>query len=351
MWDVENNSTFFLYHPVKRLFVGQPVKPPLHAPTSRSDSLSLPMVSDLNLLQPLQLQNFRLNENSKLITVNTVFTLLVTVDQQKIYKIHTPIFSVHHIAEGPPASVDLLPLTAVDKTPQRVEPQTSWVFRPASARQMAKNDTVLHFGMPVHIMKANGRRYLRMDLDDRFLAVHSSPVQESEMDTWVLYPTSAVSICLNPQSQFCHYVEGQQIGKLLFECKYLSSPAHNDHQLTCMTKEKHPVFPSETECHKKCQWPSFECSGPPLFQCTTQTMSKPGAVWQDFDTCTLNCVALHSDQKSAKPTSKPVGADTPQVDVGVWLLWAFLALFIISAIILGIRAIQRSSPSIEKTSP
>jgi hypothetical protein len=340
MWNVENNSTFFLYHPLTRLFVGKPVKPPLHALQSTAESLSLPMVSDLNLLQPLQLQNFRLNHVSKVISTDTVFKIWVTLDNQQRYKIHTPIFSVHHIAEGPPASVHLFPESAEDKTPQRVDPQTSWVFRPADLEQIARNDVVLHYGMPVHFMKANGRRYLRMDLAHQFLAIHNAPVQETEMDTWVLYPTGSVSICVNPQSQFCHYVEGDQIGKLLFECKY---DAEKDNMI-CMTKEKHPVYTTEEECHRQCQWPSFQCSGAPLYQCVAKT-NTTSTTWQDFDTCTLNC--LHPDlSKHDKDLSKPSTAlqtNAAPLDLGIWLLWAVLAVMIMSAIILGIRALKRST--------
>lgn len=342
MWNVDNNQTVFLYHPATKLFVGQPKKSPLHALQSTSDSLSLPMVSDLTLLQPIQLQNFRLNDKSKKITTATVFTLLVSLENRGMYKIHTPIFSAHHIAEGPPASVHLFPVTDLDKTPQRVDPQTSWVFRPASSEQILRNDDVLHYGMPVHIMKANGRRFLRLDLTQEFLAVHSSPVQETEMDIWIMYPTSSVSICVNPQSQFCHYVEGNQIGKLLFECKY---DAKTSDEITCVTKEKHPVYTTESECHALCQWPSYQCSGPPLYQCVAQPPS-PNTTWQDFDTCTLDCLsptisgAETTQQSGGK---KQITSSLPDIDVQAWVMWIFVAIGVIGAIILGIRALKRST--------
>jgi hypothetical protein len=249
--------------------------------------------------------------------------------------LHSRPYTAAELADQPP-----VPLTVTDdETGDSVH--TQWVFNPAYEPQIKRGDELLHYGMPVHFLLRSRRQYLTITPDKKFAAMVHTPLVDSDMDAWVLYPTKPIHVCLDRSALQCHFLQGAQVTNSLMRCHYTgdylpTGEKRCDSEQTwseviCFDDEAHPVFSSSEECRIKCQNPGYVCSGPPANRCTVDYTDRHIAASQNihhhdsYDACMASCGSPSMKLLRPNPnipTSSPDSQHSPsKVD---WMQWAGL---------------------------
>ena len=285
-WDVRDGDEFLLLNVNTGLFVGKPRVD--WSPTKDRYDVMVPMVNDISQYQTIQIRKVY-DTGGGGINTDTIFEFIVQYHGQP-YTFHSPAFTASEIASDPPVR-----LTLVNNEPPE-SLHTQWLFTPASLEQQKRNDPVLHYGMPIYLMKRAQRRYLRLDTWNQWVSIYRLPVTNDEMDPWLMIPTRAIHVCLSARGQQCHFLEGVNVSHSMMTCKYVASSS-NSGGIACFDDEGDPVYKTAEECKDKCRWPTYVCSGEPHYQCTMQ-LAAPGTQWIDYDTCVLNCINPTLQQKA-----------------------------------------------------
>jgi len=285
-WNVQNGDSFVLRHVKTGLFLGVPTDPTV-----------IPLVSDMKQYQILQI-----------IAGTSQFSLVLPWQNQNFYL---------------QPSNHLLSLTE-NKT-------GAWSFgwAPTSSNHVLDNplSEPLHYGMSIYLLTSNNQSLQADDKNNNAVIVLGDsgvPPQE-----WTLFPTKAIHVCLNPQVKHCHFLEGVHVTQSMMHCQHTAEGT-----VQCFDDEGHPVFSAESDCAEACRFPTYRCSGAPLYQCNLiPIQDQPQAeVWQDFDTCTLNCL---NPILALKPVSTPSDAPSLPVNKKQWQVAVELVILLL-VVILGI---------------
>jgi hypothetical protein len=308
-WDIKTGDCVFFYHIGTGMFFGAPQF--VWSPVWGQKEWMIPMTSTQESLLPVTLESL----GNSVIDTSTVFHLS-TMLQGKKFLFHSHLNDSSAIIESPPQRVLLT------DTEEASSIHTQWMFRAASVEQSSRNDTVLHYGMPVYLLKVNFRRYLTLDLDKQWAAVYHTPLTSQEMDPWILIPASEIHTCIDKKTQRCHNLSGNHTIQAMMKCSYQSQSSRGQDEVECFDDEGHPIYRQGAECREVCQLPSYTCSGPPLYQCDAHLT--PGKEWHSYDSCLEQC--LPSEKQSIMPLPVTTGIT----------MWILLFLLVLGGIVLGL---------------
>ena len=321
-WDITDGDAFTLFNVNTYQFVGQPVRDWM--PTLYSYGTVLPMVADIHQVQPLTIHKVNTESRPRL-TTNSIFKLSLLTNSENTAYIQSPPYGAAAIQQDPPLRVDVVQNANGDQHLQ-------WQFRIAYVPQKERNDTTFHYGMPLFIVKNDGRRYLRVDDSNKWLAVWRTPIEDQEMDSWILFPMNAIYNCLSPKIQRCHYLQGVDVLHANFRCKYAEEGSN---EIQCLDDEGHPVHRSLETCRNQCRQIRFQCNS--LFECVPQ-MTPEGEKWQDYDQCILGCINPLLQKKAKRlqlQEAQRVKSNNPvvRVAIGQWLLFVLALSAIVGVMI------------------
>lgn len=322
-WDILDKDAFTLFNVNTYLFVGLPI-----TLARQPTETVLPMVADIDQVQPLRIHKVN-TESRPVLTTNSIFTISLVNSHSPHRFIHIPTYS-ESSQQNPPLRV-----TVTNKI-SGSEKRSEWQFHIAYSPQKERNDTVFHYGMPVYMVQNDGRRYLRVDDTNKWLSVWRTPIEDKEMDQWILFPMTAIYNCLSPKIQRCHFLKGIDVLHANFRCKYIDEENSVNgiaNEIKCLDDEGHPVHRSLAACRDQCRLLGYKCSGPPLYRCQSQ-ITPENEKWQSYDQCILQCINPILEQKAlrqqkAQIQQSRVPVVTKRPDVTQW----FLVIAAISVII------------------
>jgi len=334
-WDVLQGQQWMLFHVKTGLFAGVP---------QVTDKLVIPVVSDSNQFQLFSIEKLpRYDASSLTITTDSIFHIVFNIGSKKYY-LRSPIYSSWEIASGPPVAITATTyVSGSNEPPLTVE----WTFEIASKEQRDRNDTTLHYGMPIYLMRREQRRYLRLDNRQQFLAIYRVPVTEEEMDPWILIPSFPVHSCFDYRSQECHSLSGIAVSSAMMTCKYNNTT--ND--IECQDDGGHRMFRTTAQCADYCRISGYKCSGPPLYHCEHFLPPADKSIpWQDFDDCIAQCISPQiqslyptGDRKaysSSSPARSTVAVYTT-INKRTWIVTVLIFLTGLGALIYFIYLVAR----------
>jgi hypothetical protein len=316
-WNVCDGEQVILLNVNTGLFAGIPKKG--WFPTKQRTDIMIPVVTDVNLIHPFTVSKTSQREGN-VITTDSLFKLSTKFEGQQ-YFLHAPV-EVADITLAPP-----LRLTLVGLNESSHSLPLEWSFVPASKEQLARNDTVLHYGMPIFILKR--QYYLRLDTFKEWLSVHYAPVTTEEMDPWILMPVSGTHTCFNPKAQNCHFLDGINVSHTMMTCKYA-----NDGTVQCFDDGGHVMFRTSSQCNNYCRVPTFTCSGYPEYKCEATVLPiDKSQTWQDYDTCISECISpqLRTLYPHA-PTAYEAPSPSLTIDYRQWI-WVITVLAVSLAVL------------------
>ena len=139
-WTISDGDNVLLFNVNSNLFIGKPM---MDWSTSRNtQNLMLPVVTDSADSQIVTIR--KINNDKSQITTNSIFKFEVLHNNKRLY-FHTLPFSSSELSTDPP-----IRLTLSDSK------NSEWKFSPALPDQIKNGDKILHYGMPVYILKNNG---------------------------------------------------------------------------------------------------------------------------------------------------------------------------------------------------
>lgn len=332
-WKVRSGDEFLMLHAKTGLFAGKPQTG--WSPSKNRYDLFVTATNDQSLYQPIRIRAVN-HADKGFIDTSSIFELVTQHDETN-YTLHTPAFAAGELVDAPP-----LRITLVDN-----EPATSlhidWNFVPASEDQLRRGDLFLYYGMPVHVVKTTGRRYLRLDTWQKWLAAYHMPVTDAEMDSWILMPTRGLHVCLNAQAKQCHHLYGTAVSHSMMRCKF-----EEKGQVKCYDDEGDPVHGTADECAALCRTKSYKCSGAPLYQCQLEYVAAPFA---DYDTCSVNCLNPQLQARLRRVTRQPVVAatattTTTTTDGFAWVLWAVTAVVVLVVLFTAVYVMARQKRTV-----
>ncbi len=307
-WNVSNGAVCLIRHVSTGLFWGQPKQ--------HQGVWHIPAVSDRDSLQPVVFSSHTQGDlsTSDAITWGVAGDLLVQG-------------SVAGLPNGPPQ-----PLTLTKATDAPLS--TQWTWSPASTAQVQRQDWQLHYGLPVHLALRAHDAVVGLDDSQTWIVTRSAPVMNSARDQWMLVPTFPIHVCINPRAGQCHFLEGSAVSHAMLTCEYTREGLN---ELECRDDVGHRVFHTADLCTTQCTVPSFECSGPPLYQCAlahTPTLARKS---QTYDQCLSGCVnpvlsAVRTAQ--AKDGTRAASRITTRYDRSAW--WSTLGVLGLSCAVLAV---------------
>lgn len=273
-WVIKENEEFFLYNPVQKVWVGQPIQ--RYASVLGQWEWIWQYSKEIKDALPLKIEFVPGSDPP--IEIGDQVRIWVPDEETKSRRyMYSVGLEGSGIIDNPPLWVMWRPLSTENAD------RFSWTFVSVNDEYYGQSQFPATYGIPYGIMNSRNQEYVKLsDLTDTKDIVIDAQPSTDYIETWVLVPAYKLYRCANKEMRQCYFTEGPQNILILPRCDAPDGPCYND--------ENDQMYHTEQECLSACFLPRYVCTGSPRYQC--QLVHEPIDKVNSFgtyDQCILQC--------------------------------------------------------------